>query len=313
MLENLKEPFPWESYNKYGYISLMLFFGFSLILIGATGKLEGLKCSITLDSDRSTKIYIEGLCNVKYEEKYSFPLALRETVALNGGIVFIICLVYAVCMNKRIKTFKKLQTQTEDSVNNDENNKRRVSVFCAYIIHLIVRSLILILFGLLVAIYYDYPEKFVCPYSAAPFKNYKVNCVNGFALKRKQYFTAFCFMNFCLVLLSFLEGIIILKQILHNRNFTSDFEFCTIYLLRERKPLDILMKYYKDKLVFHVSMLPFGRKKHIKDIYIPLVIKNDRGSRLPKEISDRHEIYDVHLKRPDNTIANIEEIFKRDE
>ena len=56
-------------------------------------------------------------------------------------------------------------------------------------------------------------------------------------------------------------------------------------------------------------MLPFGRSKHIKDVYIPLVIKKRRESRQSEKISKRHEIYDVHLEKPEDAISNIEEIF----
>ena len=188
-MTNYLDYLPRKSFNTYGFVVILLFVVFNVIIIGISSTSSSeLQChhkSISKTKDVSLIKSINAKCFLKYQEKFHFlTVPVYGMVLLNFGIVFILSLVYAYLVKHRVEKFD-YQTGTATSTNNNnasqpmlsspetpEQNPRYIreclghfSTFFIYVVHLIVARIVLsLVFALGVFYPAEMPNSFPCPW-----------------------------------------------------------------------------------------------------------------------------------------------------
>jgi hypothetical protein len=149
-----------------------------------------------------------------------------------------------------------------------------------------------------------------------------IDCTNPIARKSKTLVYFVATVDVCLVTLSFLELGYIVWLAFNDRDFMTDQEFCTVYLLRKRKRIRKFVNKVRDRFdpddeeVFQLKD-DFGGPKislrPLEDIYVNVVIQEGRQQldAYPNKF-ERHEIYQSHLKTPSavTKLTSTADIFK---
>jgi hypothetical protein len=254
---------------------------------------------------------------------------------LNFGIVFALSIIYSYLVKHRVEKFDYLNNGDESremlDLPNPDQNPREVreclghfSTFFIYVVHLLVARIIpLLVFAIWIFYQAHFPKNFPCPLGpemqGKGTSNFSVtvnsrnnltfiDCINPIGGKSKTLVYIVATVDVCLVTLSFLELGYIAWLAFNDRDFMTDQEFCTVYLLRKRKRSRKEVNKVRDGInpddveVFQVED-DFGGPKismrPLEDIYVNVVIQEGREDEhaYPREFI-RHEIYQSHLETP---------------
>ena len=100
-MEDCLKLFPTKSYNKFGYILILLSFvliGIVVIVVATAFDLKAtLECKPdrTLASDFLTRKYIETQCLLKYAEEFHPALPTYVLIIMNFGLVLLLNVFFA--------------------------------------------------------------------------------------------------------------------------------------------------------------------------------------------------------------------------
>ena len=130
-------------------------------------------------------------------------------------------------------------------------------------------------------------------------------------------------INFLFGTITFMELAYLLWSTIKDPHLLTDFEFCSVYLLRKRKRIRKLMKKIRKNIsddIFHLHD-DFGEKRlsrrKLGEMYINVVIQEGRDSResspaFKRMFEGRHEIYEAHFQLPPDatTLKETSDLFK---
>ena len=338
-MQNCVGYLPRKSFNTYGIVLLTLFGFFAVVVIGISASLTfdaSFHCyekTISKRKEPSLSKYIDIKCSLEYQETFRTNLIFGLLI-LNFGVVFVLSIIYGYLVKHRVEKFTANNEDDENEVMlappNSGQNPRDVrgclgnfSTFFIYIIHLIIARVIpLLIFGI---IFYlsDIPDHFSCPWivdldtertttSNANFNsNYNltmIDCTSPVGGKSKSLFDVVATVDFVVVTLTFVELGYITWLALNDRNFMTDQEFCTVYLLRKRKRIRKMVNNVRERFNSDDQEV-----FQLKDMYVNVIIQEGRENMnaYPKKF-DRHMIYDSHLKTPKEVtkLTSTVEMFK---
>ncbi|CAB3992336.1 NACHT, LRR and PYD domains-containing 14-like [Paramuricea clavata] len=334
-----------KSFNTYGVVLLTLFGFFAVVVISISGSLAldtSFHCydkTISKTKDASLIKNINIKCSLAYQEKFLFTLPMYAMFILNFGIVFALSIIYSYLVKHRVEKF--YYPTKNDGDENDEmlpsrnlgQNPRgsrecRFPTFSIYVVHLLVARIIpLLVFAIWIFYQAHFPTNFPCP--LGPEMQGKgtsnltfIDCINPIGGKSKTLVYIVATVDVCLVTLSFLELGYIAWLAFNDRDFMTDEEFCTVYLLRTRNRSRKSVNQVRDGInpddadVFQVED-DFGgpeiSMRPLEDIFVNVVIQEGREhtNAYPREFK-RHEIYQCHLKtsRTVTKLTSTADIFK---
>jgi hypothetical protein len=357
-MENCVHYLPRKSFNTYGVVLLTLFGLFAVVAIGISGSLTfdtSFLChdeavSKTKDAPPTKNINIK--CSLEYQEKFHFTLPMYAMVILNFGVVFSLSIIYGYLVRSRVQKFDYPTGRM--SSNGDEENQAmpslaiprqsdvrqclgHFSTFFIYIAHLIVARVFPL--GAFAFVFHkaNMPDKYLCPWAregqqtGSSSFNFTINsqqnmtnidCTNPVGRETKFLLDAVAIVNFLVVVLTILELCYIAWLVFSDRNFMTDQEFCTVYLLRKRKRIrkfvaKVRGKFDPDNLELFQLKDDFGDADislgPLEDIYVNVIIQEGREhlDAYPTEF-ERHEIYQSHLETPGTVtkLTSTAEIFK---
>ena len=346
-MQNCVNYLPRKSFNTYGLVVLTLFGFFAVVAISISGSFAfdtSFHCydkSISKTKEAALIKNINIKCSLKYQEKFHTQL-IFALLPLNFGIVFALSIIYGYLVKHRVEKFVN-PTGTATSNNDDdenqalltspstEQNSRDVreclghfSTFAIYIIHLLIARVIpLLVFAVRIFYPAHIPENFPCPLNPdmqgtgtsnvnvtfnSGYNLTLIGCTNPNAANSKILVDIVASVDVIVVTLSFLELGYIAWLAYNDRDFMTDQEFCTVYLLRKRKRIRKVMNRVRERFnpddqeVFQLQD-DFGdadiSKRPLEDIYVNVVIQEGREhmNAYPKKF-DRHEIFQCHLQAP---------------
>ena len=292
-------------------------------------------------------------CSLKYQEKFHTQLIFALLI-LNFGIVFALSIIYGYLVKHRVEKFVN-PTGTATSNNDDDENEVMLSsprteqnprdvreclghfsTFAIYIAHLVVARIIpLLVFASLLYLVYI-PNNFQCPWQTEiqgkgtstlnntlnSHQNFTIDCTNPIGRKSKTLVDIVASVDVIVVTLAYSELGYIAWLAFNDRDFMTDQEFCTVYLLRKRKRIRKVMNRVRERFnpdnqqIFQLQD-DFGDAdislRPLEDIYVNVVIQEGREhmNAYPKTF-DRHGIYQSHLQTPSTVtkLRSTADIFK---
>ena len=346
---------PRKSYNKFGFLCLALFVSAGSILILIASDFDSkatLQCNPdkSLASDLSTRKYFETQCLLKYAQKFHPLLPLHNLLMINFGLVLLFSIIYAYWVKDLVEIFVDTPSATTNGVEDgdpllssiskaasDPNSylkSNRFSVFIVYIMHLIFCRIIpLVVFAVFLLTSSDYPVQYYCPWpmqaTSWPLANISqrqsinhsatVDCTYPVGSKKEILSVAVVTINFLTGALAFMELVYLLWSSWKDHNLLSDFEFCSVYLLKKRKRIRKLIKKIMENMSDDIFYLhdDFGEKhlsrRKLEEIYINVIIQEGRENTRAyrRKFKNRHETYEVHFKLPLDayTITRAQDLF----
>ena len=311
-----------------------------------SNEMEKFSCAVNTPL-ATVKIYAEKTCFSKYNDAYNSPIRFWIFVVLSFGSVVLVSVIYFLGVESRIDEIeryltKRNEAQTGDKKKDKEPGRNTFYVFKFYFIHLVVRSMLGVLFAYL---QYNvlYPNGFVsdfpCEYVNLSQENLNAtSLVNGNATlsnvtcthsgaKDKQFLaTFFLAYNIIFTIITLAEVVyLILYKYFNNlfclaepksKTWSCDCHFITDYFLRMPYEVDNIhfngvnncaattCKLYKEYVLSTVENINIylGKKTSVADMFINLVIQTGRAQHKFGEDMERHEIYDVYMKFPEDSI-----------
>ncbi len=322
-MQNCVNYLPRKSFNTYGLVLLMLFGFFAVVVISISASFTfdtSFHCydkSISKTKETALIKNINIKCSLKYQEKFHTQLIFALLI-LNFGIVFALSIIYGYLVKHRVEKFVN-PTGTATSNNDDDENEVMLSsptteqnprdvreclghfsTFAIYIAHLVVARIIpLLVFASVFYLAYI-PNNFPCPWKSEiqgkgtstfndtlnlrqNFTN--IDCTNPIGRKSKILVDIVASVDVIVVTLAFSELGYIAWLAFNDRDFMTDQEFCTVYLLRKRKRIRKVMNRVRDRFnpdnqqIFQIQD-DFGDAdislRPLEDIYVNVVIQEGR-------------------------------------
>ena len=361
-MQNCVGYLPRKSFNTYGIVLLTLFGFFAVVVIGISASLTfdaSFHCHEETISKRKEPSLLKDInikCSLEYQQKFHTNLIFGLLI-LNFAVVFALSIIYGYLVKHRVEKFdyptRMATANNEDDENevtmappNSGQNPRDVrgclgkfSTFFIYIIHLIVARIIPLLIFAIVFYLSDIPEHFSCPWivdlnterTTTSSSNVTLNlshnltmigCTNPVGGKSKSLFNVVATVDCVVVTLTFVELCYIAWLAFNDRNFITDQEFCTVYLLRKQKRIRKIVNKFRerfnpDDLQLFQMKDDFGEAdislRPLCDIYVNVIIQEGREhSNAYQRKFDRHEIYQSRLEISKNVtkLTSPAEIFK---
>ncbi len=360
-MQNCVNFLPRKSFNTYGVVLLTLFGLFAVVVISISGTYDfdkSFHCydkSISKTKEAALIKNINIKCSLKYQEKYHFILPMYGMFILNFGIVLVLSIIYGYLVKGRVEKFD-YPTGTESSNNDDDENQAMMSsrspqqnvhdvreclshfsTFAIYIAHLVIARITLLLVFASVFYLVYIPNNFPCPWLSEiqgqgssilndtlnSRRNFTIiDCTNPIGTKSKTLVDIVASVDVIVVTLAISELGYIAWLAFNDRDFMTDQEFCTVYLLRKRKRIRKVMNRVRDRFnpdnqrIFELQD-DFGDAdislRPLEDIYVNVVIQEGREhvNAYPQTF-DRHGIYKSHLEAPSTVtkLTSTADIFK---
>ena len=149
-----------------------------------------------------------------------------------------------------------------------------------------------------------------------------IGCTNPNGANSKTLVDIVATVDVAVVTLAFLELGYITWLACNDKDFMTDKEFCTVYLLRKRKRIRKFVTKVRDRFNPDIQELfqlkdDFGgvdiSLRPLEDIYVNVVIQEGREHRNAyPETFDRHRIFQCHLEAPSDVtkLTSTADIFK---
>ena len=351
---------PWKSFNTSGVVLLTLFEFFAVIVIGVSTSLildPSFHChekTISMRKEPSLSKDINIKCSLEYQEKFRTNLIFCLLI-LNFGVVFVLSIMYGYLVKHRVEKFDDYSTSTSTNSQDVEQAANspssvltprdvrgclgRFSTFFIYIIHLIIARIIPLSIFAMIFYLSDIPDNFSCPWTADPnmertttsnsnvtlYSSYNltmIGCINPVGGKFKSLINVVASVDVAVVTLTFVELVYLAWLAFNDRNFITDQEFCTVYLLRKRKRIRKMVNKVRERFnlddqeVFQLKD-DFGDTeislRNLNDIYVNVIIQEGKETMnaYPQKF-DRQMIYYSHLETPKEVtkLTSTVEMFK---
>ena len=303
------------------------------------------KFSCAVDTNYVThKSYVEKTCFSLYEDAFNSPVRFYAFVVLSYGSVIVVSVVYSLAVGNHIDEIERYSRGSDESQTGNEPGRKTLYVFYFYFIHLVVRSMLGILFAILqhTVLYpsgFDsqfscvYPELRQADHNITAVKNTSiiqpnVTCTASTAQDKQFWGTFVSASNVIFAIITLLEVIYLIGYQFPNcfnaqsdNAWSCDLQFITEYFFRNQyvpqnteftgvdnctpRSSDI----YKQK-VLRDSLTPdinYGLCKSLDDMFIEVVIQTGQASTKFAKPIERHEMYDAYMKVPEDSI-HLEEI-----
>ena len=300
------------------------------------GEAEKFTCYVPPKSTLIYKTQVSKACFSKYKQHYNAPLPFYIFVLLSTWFPIIIALVYSLWVRRRVDQVDSTinETQADGEADNLVQN-RTFYVFRLYFIHLAIRVLCGVLFTILqhtLLFPRGFDFKYGCslPPTVLPTKIPKntsvselintasVACEN--ASDKHTMWVIISVFNAVFAFIIFVEIICLCRRFPVCKYITGkecDTKFIVVYLLRKEYMrietelisvslnLQQCVEYYKN---FRANTEP---KANFDELYISLLIHTQRAAHKFSKHMERHEIYDVYMQVPSNSICleKIEDLF----
>ena len=325
----------------------LVFTGIAIAL--KEGEAEKFTCYVPPESTLIYKTQVDKACFSKYQQHYNAPLPFYIFVLLSTWFPIIIALVYSLWVRRRVEEVDSNINETQaDSEADNQVRNRTFYVFRFYFIHLVLRVLCGVLFTILQhALLYPrgFDFKYGCSLPRTEFtpnipKNASVNQLNSTSVtsvecenaKAPEKYTLWLIVSVFNALFAF---IIFVEVIRLCRQFSvfnyiigkeCDTKFITVYLSRKKdirvetelvsvySNLQQCVDYYKRQVLHSPRSTGLNlstKSKHFDELYINLVIHTERAPHKFSKHMERHEIYDVYMRVPRNSIClkDIKDLF----
>ena len=271
-------------------------------------------------------------CLGKYDEHHNSPFPLYGFVLLCFVPLLAVCIAYSWCFVK--SRVDELETALKADSENPRPRPRVTTrrVFHFYLLHLLVRLALGILFVVLQKfVFYpeNFPTEFICIVNSTVLNTTKhdasatINCDNSVGSDNATCAGGIWIVNILLAVLVFAELCYLLVQAKRSERTTLDSEFCRKYFFnRSRTPVTLrehtlrMKSRVRNETEFlepSIAQPENNRRNRLKldDIFVDLVIYTGRAEHEFKDLSNRHEIFDIYLKPQHGAlpIENLEELF----
>ena len=325
----------------------LVFTGIAIAL--KEGEAEKFTCYVPPESTLIYKTQVDKACFSKYQQHYNAPLPFYIFVLLSTWFPIIIALVYSLWVRRRVEQVDSNINKTQaDSEADSQVRNRTFYVFRFYFIHLVLRVLCGVLFTILQhALLYPrgFDFKYGCSLPRTEFtpnipKNASVSQLNSTSVtsvgcenaKAPEKHTLWLIVSVFNALFAFIISVEIIRLCRQFSVFDyiigkeCDTKFITVYLSRKKdirvetelisvySNLQQCVDYYKRQVLHspRSTGLNLGAKsKHFDELYINLLIHTERAPHKFSKHMERHEIYDVYMKVPRNSIClkDIKDLF----
>ena len=120
-MESCLEFIPRKSYSTVGWVALSMFAFIGVVISAITISLESkatLECNPgkTLESDLTTRKYIETICFQKYVQQFYPYMPLDSLFVFNFGLVLLLSIIYAYMVKNRVEIFEEQPRETASFV-----------------------------------------------------------------------------------------------------------------------------------------------------------------------------------------------------
>ncbi|XP_028407767.1 NACHT, LRR and PYD domains-containing protein 4-like [Dendronephthya gigantea] len=317
--ECLKEMDSWEtfiplsskSYNRNGRIFLTIIFLSAVILIGVGYDLKekaNFRCNPnkTIAADLVAKNFVETNCYIEYERIHHPSVPVSRFVVINFGLMLVISVLYVGLVNSKVETFLSKSPQNGDENDQESWLKERsqetnIFIFPLYILHLILGRIVPIILYFLLIYPANFPMKFQCQWNDETI----VECVNPLGEKFTTLATSALIIDCIIGTLGFMEVGYLLYIFSQDSDFASDVEFCSMYVLEKRnltirQILKRIRKTVRKNEQFRYVMSPFHPSGQLLgDLNFRFL-----AYEVIERSSQKHEIYNVHLKQDQASTKN---------
>ncbi len=346
MIDTIKDYVSPKRFSILAYVCVILHCHCGVIFTAITTALrlgERDKFSCAVDTNFATrKTNVEETCFSIYDEAYNYPVRFYAFVVLNFGSVVVVSVIYSLAVGNRVDETERYssgsdESQTGAKKGNNEPGRKTFYVFYFYFIHLVVRSILGILFIILqYTVLYPsgFHSQFSCVYpeltqadpNTTAAKNAStplsiVTCTNSDAQDKQFWGTFVCVCNVIFTLIMLLEVIYLILRQFHCLNAQSDCrwscdsQFITEYFLgKQYIPSkddeftgvdNCTPNIYKEN-VLKVSLtqdINYGPNTSLDDMFIDVVIQTEQARLKFSKGMSRHEIYDVYMTVPEHSIC----------
>ncbi|XP_028400807.1 NACHT, LRR and PYD domains-containing protein 14-like [Dendronephthya gigantea] len=297
------------------------------------------------------KSYVEKTCFSIYDDEYNSDMKLFGFVLLNFGSVVVVSVVYSLAVGNRIKQAERFSSgsdepQTVAKKRNNEQGRKTFYVFNFYLFHLVARSMLCILFTILqhtVLYPSGFDSQFSCNYpklssthsnttkakNTSGAKLSSVRCTNSAAQDKESLLVALSLFNGIFSIIAMAEFIYLLVKRFSRsipQAWSCDLEFIIEYFLREQYVPDEVelisisnctpnSRDIEKRKVLQLGLTPdinYGSNNTpLEDMFIDVVIQTEQAPHKFSKGMERHEIYDVYMKVPKDSIhlKEIKELF----
>ena len=306
------------------------------------GEAEKFTCYVPPESTLIYKTQVDKACFSKYQQHYNAPLPFYIFVLLSTWFPIIIALVYSLWVRRRVEEVDSNINETQaDSEADNQVRNRTFYVFRFYFIHLVLRVLCGVLFTILQhALLYPrgFDFKYGCSLPRTEFRPSQLNstfvtsvgCENAKAPEKHTLWLIVSVFNALFAFIISVEVIRLCRQFSVFNYIIGkecDTKFITVYLSRkkdihvETELVSVCSNFqqcvddYKRQVLRspRSTGLNLGTKSKddFDELYINLVIHTERAPHKFSKHMERHEIYDVYMKVPRNSIClkDIKDLF----
>ena len=343
MFDTVKEHLTPKTFGIVAYICSIIRFLCGLAFTGIAIDLKDKEadkftCYVSPKSTLIYKTQVDKACFSRYQQDYNAPLRFYMFVLLSVWFPLIVAVVYSLWVRRRVEQVDKTlnETQTDGEADHQVHN-RTFYVFRFYFIHLAIRALCGVLFPVLQHVLLfprGFDSKFDCSLpptlevlSNIP-KNTSVSQLNNTtsipcenASDKHIIWVIISIFNAVFAFVLFVEIIRLCRlfpicQYITGRKY--DTEFIKVYLLRkEYMSVETEMPFTRLNLQqcikdYKTFRLNEQEPDSVPDeSYINLVIQTERAPHNFLNDMERHEIYDVYMKVPHDSIPleKVEDLF----
>ena len=326
----------------------LVFTGIAIAL--KEGEAEKFTCYVPPESTLIYKTQVDKACFSKYQQHFNAPLPFYIFILLSTWFPIIIALVYSLWVRRRVEQVDSNINETQaDSEADNQVRSRTFYVFRFYFIHLVLRVLCGVLFTILQhALLYPrgFDFKYGCSLPRTEFrptipKNASVSQLNSTFVtsvgcentKAPEKHTLWLIVSVFNALFAFIISVEVIRLCRQFSVFNyiigkeCDTKFITVYLSRKKDihvETELVYVYsnlqqYVDDYKRQVLRSPRSiglnlgtkSKDDFDELYINLVIHTERAPHKFSKHMERHEIYDVYMKVPRNSIClkDIKDLF----
>ncbi|XP_028413143.1 NACHT, LRR and PYD domains-containing protein 3-like [Dendronephthya gigantea] len=340
MLDGVKDYLTPKTFSIPAYVCLIaqLLCGLvvtSIVVALRVGEFAKFNCAVGPESAASYKNTVEKTCYSRYEEKYNSPLPFYAFVILSIWFPIFVGVIYSLSVHNRVKEISGSndEPQNDAEAGNEVHNRRSFYVFYFYFFHLVIRLLLGLVFTILqYAVFFrsGFDFEFSCDQRASDVtskiaKNASqlnsttstITCENSTASEKKLWAEIVCALNTIFAAIIFVEVIYVCLRFSRNLRFWSedghvqDTDFIAVHFSQKRythvgfklTKFECVDSY--KRRVLEQSRTPdviYGPKTGLDDLFIDVVIHTELAPHHFPTNMDRHEIFDVYMKVPDDSI-----------
>ncbi len=354
MIDTIKDyVFP-KRFSILAYLCVILHCHCGVIFTAITtalrlGETDKFSCAVHTNF-ATRKTYVEKTCFSIYDDAYNSPVRFYAFVVLNFGSVVVVSVIYSLAVGNRIDETERYssgsdESQTGAKKGNNQPGRMTFYVFYFYFIHLVVRSILGILFTILqYSVLYPsgFHSQFSCVYpeltqadpnttaaknASVPLSN--VICKNSAAQDKQFWGTGVLVCNVIFAIITLAEVIYLILHQFPCFNLQSDLpwscdsQFITEYFLGEQYVPskddeftgvdNCTPNIYKQNILKAALTqdINYGPNISLDDMFIDVVIQTEQAQLNFSKGMSRHEIYDVYMKVPKHSIhlKEVEDLF----